>query len=52
MTIVTGGSVSGSMTEAVRDMEMSREQVCYDTAMIPKVTKLRGLSITGVAENE
>ena len=47
--IITGGSVSGSMTEAVRDMEMSREQVCYDTAMIPKVTKLRGLLITGVA---
>lgn len=49
--IVTGGSVSGSMTEALKTMRMSRETVQYDTREIPKVTLLQGLRITGVAES-
>ncbi|MBQ7679953.1 MAG: TldD/PmbA family protein [Butyrivibrio sp.] len=46
--IVTGGSVSGSMLEAVSTMAFSRETVQYNRWVIPAVTKLTGLRITGV----
>ena len=47
ISIVTGGSVSGSMTEAAGTMEFSRDTVQYDTMVIPEVTKLKGLRING-----
>ena len=47
VSIVTGGSVSGSMAEAAETMEFSRETVQYDTLVIPEVTKLKGLRING-----
>ena len=47
--VVTGGSVSGSMNEAVKTMRFSKERVQYDNRLIPKVTLLKGLRITGVA---
>lgn len=46
VTVVTGGSVTGSMTEAVSTMQCSEEQKQYDTMVIPAVTKLFGLRIT------
>lgn len=50
VTAVTGGSVSGSMTEALKTMRMSRETVQYNTREIPKVTLLQGCSIAGVQQ--
>lgn len=49
-TVVTGGSVSGNMLEAAKNMTFSRETVQYDTHVIPAVTRLEGLRITGVAD--
>ena len=48
VTIVTGGSISGSMNEAMKDMRFSKERVQYDNRLIPAVTLLKGLRITGV----
>ena len=47
VSVVTGGSVSGSMTDAAGTMEFSRETVQYDTMVIPEVTKLKALRISG-----
>ena len=47
--IVSGGSVTGQMPEAVPTMRFSKETVQYDTCVIPKVTILKGLKITGIA---
>ena len=52
VTVVTGGSVSGSMTEAAGSMRFSKETKQYDSVLIPSVTKLEGLRITGIAELE
>ncbi len=46
--IVTGGSVSGNMNDAVRDMQFSKETIQYNNWVIPKVTLLKGLRITGI----
>lgn len=49
-TVVTGGSVSGNMLEAAKNMAFSRETAQYDTHVIPAVTRLEGLRVTGVAD--
>ena len=46
--IVSGGSVSGNMKECLRSMRMSRETCQYNTAVIPKVTRLENVNVTGV----
>ena len=46
--IVTGGSVSGRMQEAIPSMRFSGESEQYDHVVIPKETRLYGLTITGV----
>lgn len=48
VTVVTGGSVSGNMLDAARTMTFSEETCQYDTYVIPAVTRLENLSITGV----
>lgn len=45
--IVTGGSVSGDMGEALKTMKMSKELKQYDNAVIPSVTRLSGLRLNG-----
>ena len=45
--IVTGGSVSGKIDDAIPSMQFSRETVQYDTCVIPRVTLLKNLKITG-----
>ncbi len=50
VTIVTGGSITGSMEEAQSTMEFSSEQRQYDNMLIPAVTKLKDLRITGIEE--
>ena len=51
VTIVTGGSVSGQMQEAAKDMAFSSETVQYDKYVIPRITRLNGLHITGVRQD-
>jgi Predicted Zn-dependent proteases and their inactivated homologs len=46
--VITGGSVSGTMQEAIPAMRFSPETEQYDTVVIPKETRLYGLSITGI----
>ena len=44
---VSGGSVSGSMSELVKTMQFSRESRQYDNMRIPAVTRLNGATVTG-----
>lgn len=46
--VVTGGSISGQMQNVVPTMRLSKETEQYDTMVIPKATRLCGLTITGV----
>ena len=50
VTPVSGGSVSGSMRELVKDMRLSRETVQYDRYRIPAVTLLKNVTVTGIGE--
>ena len=47
ITPVSGGSVSGSMLEATGTLQASKERVLYDNWLIPAVTKLPSLTVTG-----
>ena len=47
--IVTGGSVSGNLHDAAPGMRFSRESAQYDSWVIPAVTRLKHLRITGIA---
>ena len=49
VTIVTGGSVSGSMNEAAKDMLFSAETKQYNNRIIPEITLLKNMRITGGA---
>ncbi len=45
--IVTGGSVSGNMRKLAKSMKFSKERTQYNSCLIPSVTRLFGVSITG-----
>ena len=45
--IVSGGSVSGNMWEAMKEMRASREPRQYDSVLIPAVTRVEHLTVTG-----
>ncbi len=47
LTPVTGGSVSGNLAELVKNIKLSKELRQYDTCLIPSVTKLEGVTVTG-----
>ena len=47
--IVSGGSVTGQMADAIPAMEFSAETEQYDNYVIPRVTLLKNLKITGIA---
>lgn len=49
VTVVSGGSVSGSMRDYAKEMYLSREQVQYDNALVPAVIKLMNVTVTGAA---
>lgn len=49
-TVITGGSITGNLVEAMKTMRFSSETVQYDSAVIPAVTRLEDLRITGVKE--
>ena len=44
---VSGGSVSGSMTELAKTMRFSKESRQYNCHLIPAVTRLHGVTVTG-----
>lgn len=46
--IVCGGSVTGQMAEVIPTMEFSSETEQYDNFVIPRVTRLKDLKITGL----
>lgn len=46
--IVSGGSVSGKMADVLPALTFSKETEQYDTSVIPSVTLLKDLKITGV----
>ena len=47
VTPVSGGSVSGSMPELAKTMRFSKESRQYNCHLIPSVTRLQGVTITG-----
>lgn len=47
--IVSGGSVTGNMRGAIENMWASREQRQYDNCLIPSVTRIERLTVTGAA---
>ncbi len=49
VTPVSGGSISGSMRDFIREMYLSAETVQYDNFLLPSVTKLCGVTVTGIA---
>ena len=44
---VTGGSVSGNLRMLMMDMKMSKDRTRYDNALIPTLTRLSGVTVTG-----
>ena len=48
VTPVSGGSISGDMHDFVREMYLSAETVQFDNFRIPAVTKLCGVTVTGI----
>ncbi|MBQ1306211.1 MAG: TldD/PmbA family protein, partial [Erysipelotrichales bacterium] len=48
VTPVSGGSVSGNMRELAKKMYLSKELRQYDSALVPSVTRIEGVQITGI----
>ena len=48
ITKVTGGSVSGSMRDFVKEMYLSKELRQYNDTLIPAVVRLEGATIAGI----
>ncbi|MBO4887010.1 MAG: TldD/PmbA family protein [Firmicutes bacterium] len=46
--IVSGGSVSGNIREAARQMYLSKETTLYDGAQVPSVVRFENLTVTGI----
>jgi len=44
---VSGGSISGSMPELIKTMRFSKERRQYNCHLIPAVTRLQGVTVTG-----
>jgi len=45
---VSGGSVSGSMFEYMKEMYMSKDCTQYNNVVIPSLTKLMNVTVTGL----
>jgi predicted Zn-dependent protease len=45
--IVSGGSVSGSMSDYVKNLELSKESTQYNNARIPALIRLNDVTVTG-----
>ena len=51
VTPVCGGSVSGSFPEISKTMRFSKESRQYNTMLIPSVTRLQGVTVTGIEKD-
>ena len=49
---VSGGSVSGNVMQLLGGFHMSKEQKQYDNALLPAVTSIDGVTITGVRDQD
>ena len=49
VTPVTGGSLSGTMNDFVKEMYLSAGTTQYDSMRIPALTRLAGVTVTGAA---
>ena len=47
VTAVTGGSVSGSLAELLKDVKLSKEMKQYDSYLVPSVIRIEGVTIAG-----
>jgi len=47
VTAVSGGSVSGNIRELMNGFQFSKETRQYDSLLIPAVTRLQGVTVTG-----
>jgi PmbA protein len=50
VTVVSGGSVSGSLPELIKDIRFSKEQKQYDYAIMPSVMRIADVTIAGVEQ--
>jgi PmbA protein len=50
VTAVSGGSVSGNMSDFIKNMSMTKEQVQYDNYKLPKITRLENVTVSGAGE--
>ena len=50
VTAVSGGSVSGSVSNLLTAMQFSKESRQYNNMRIPAVTRLNGAIVTGIAK--
>ena len=48
VTVVSGGSVSGSLPELIKDIRFSKEKKQYDNTVIPAVIRIADVTIAGV----
>ena len=49
-TVVSGGSVSGDLKEALKEMYMSNTSRQFNNALIPSLTRLEKVTISGIEE--
>ena len=47
VTPVSGGSVSGTLSDLIRNVRLSKELKQYDTTLIPSAVKIENVTITG-----
>ena len=50
VTVVSGGSVSGSLPELIKDIRFSKEQKQYDNKLGPAVIKIADVTIAGAEQ--
>ena len=48
VTVVSGGSVSGSLPKLISDIRLSKEQKQYDYAVVPSVIRIADVTIAGI----
>ena len=47
VTPVTGGSVSGTLTNLIKNVRLSKELSQYDTAIVPSAVRIENVTVTG-----
>lgn len=50
VTAVSGGSVSGSMNDFIKNMSMSKDLIQYNNMKVPRITRLENVTVTGASD--